>query len=336
MSWLRRHGYVGLVVAMSVLLAGVGLPGCSPAPISETSQQDEESSPSAAVPEESSVMVEETSETIAEPPVPTEEPAMEPVTEPEQPAAEAEQPAAEATLSDTGPSNQPAAPQVSTFAPADDLAGQVSEYVDELEEGVEDEEEYEYAVESIAKDANTLILIALALGKHDEDNKYKDSAPAIMKAAQDLAAAEDYATAQAAVEDIKAAAAGQAAEGSELQWERVASLPELMKKVPLIHTKLKRYVKGKRFEQKAEDSAGMSAVLAVIAQGSMANANDTDKPDEVEKWYKYCIQMRDSAAQVNAGIHAGDREATTKAMDALAQSCDDCHAVFHPEEASQQ
>jgi len=41
--------------------------------------------------------------------------------------------------------------------------------------------------------------------------------------------------------------------------------------------------------------------------------------------------MRDAAAEVNANIRAGDIEATEKAMEALAQSCDDCHAVFHEE-----
>ena len=59
--------------------------------------------------------------------------------------------------------------------------------------------------------------------------------------------------------------------------------------------------------------------------------DETDKPDEVEKWCQFCIQMRDAAAAVNAGIRAQDQEATKAAMARLGQSCHDCHAVFHEE-----
>ena len=41
--------------------------------------------------------------------------------------------------------------------------------------------------------------------------------------------------------------------------------------------------------------------------------------------------MRDDAGAVNAAIHKGDEAAADEAMKKLAQSCDDCHAVFHPE-----
>ena len=40
--------------------------------------------------------------------------------------------------------------------------------------------------------------------------------------------------------------------------------------------------------------------------------------------------MRDYAGEVNAAIRKGDRPAADKAMKKLSQSCDDCHAVFHP------
>jgi len=105
-----------------------------------------------------------------------------------------------------------------------------------------------------------------------------------------------------------------------------------MKAVPLINNKLKRAVGGSRFEKKLKDSAGYSATLAAIAQGSIANSGDTMKPGEVEKWGNFCVQMREAAAAVNAGVHAKDQKATEAAMEKLNQSCDDCHAVFHPEE----
>jgi len=226
----------------------------------------------------------------------------------------------------------PAAPEVSTFAPAQDLVGQVAYYLERLEEAVEDEEEYNDSVEKIAKDSNTLILIALALGLHDTDNEYKTAAPAMIKAAQQLAAATDFASATAGVAAVKEATTASGGDLSGLKWEeKLASMEELMEAVPLIDSRLKRYLRGSRFESKAEDTAGYSAVLGVIAQGLMANSGDTEKPNEVEKWHAFCIQMRDAAAAVNAGIRAQDQEATDAAMEKLSQSCDDCHAVFHDE-----
>lgn len=222
----------------------------------------------------------------------------------------------------------PVMPKVSTFAPAEDLVGQVDYYLERLEESVANPADYKDAEGKIARDSNTVILLALAMGLHDTDNKYKAAAPAMVKAAQEVASAKDYDAAKKAVGDLKKAAAGGASAG-QLQWEKVASLEALMKQVPMINTKLKRNLR--RFSRKAQESAGDTAALAVIAHGSMANAGDTKKPNEVEKWYAYCVQMRDAAAALNAAIHAGDEKAADVQMKALTQSCDDCHAVFHPE-----
>ena len=110
----------------------------------------------------------------------------------------------------------------------------------------------------------------------------------------------------------------------------MASLPELMKQVPLINTKLKRYVKPEKFKKKAKDTAGYTAVIAAIAQGSMADTSETKKPEQVKQWYGFSAAMRDDAGAVNAAIHQGDEPAAAKAMKKLHQSCEDCHAVFHP------
>ena len=40
-----------------------------------------------------------------------------------------------------------------------------------------------------------------------------------------------------------------------------------MKQVPLINTRLKLNLKGKKFKKKAKDTAGYTAVIAAIAQG---------------------------------------------------------------------
>jgi hypothetical protein len=102
-----------------------------------------------------------------------------------------------------------------------------------------------------------------------------------------------------------------------------------MEAVPLINTNLGRYMR--RFDRSPETVSELTAVLAVIAHGSMANAEETDLPDEVEKWHAYCVQMRDAAAAVNAAAHAKDEAAAEAAREKLEQSCDDCHQVFHPD-----
>ena len=82
----------------------------------------------------------------------------------------------------------PAAPKVSTFAPADDLARQAEYYVKELENSVADKNDYNDNQEKLVKDANTLAVIALALGLHDQPSKYQAQAGALIKAAQAAAA----------------------------------------------------------------------------------------------------------------------------------------------------
>ena len=227
-----------------------------------------------------------------------------------------------------------AAPKVSTFAPAEDLANQVEQYIKGLEKCVASEDDYKDGQEKITKDSNTLIIIALALGLHDQDSKYKASAGAIVKAAQALAATKDLAAAKKAVADVKAAAEGKAKAEGELKWEKVASLPELMKQVPVINTKLKLFVKPEKLQKKAKEAAGFTAVLAAISQGTMADTSATKNADEVKQWQAFCVTARDNAGAVNAAIHKCDQAAVDTTMEKLNQSCEDCHEVFKPKNAT--
>ncbi|MBU4272513.1 MAG: cytochrome c [Planctomycetes bacterium] len=229
------------------------------------------------------------------------------------------------------PEGMPPAPKVSTFAPAEDLAIQADKYIKNLEKTIVDDDEFQYIQEKIAKEANTLIIITLALGLHDEPNKYKDRAGALMQAAALLAAVEDLEAAKKAVAAVREAADGKRKSNMELKWGRAASLPELMKQVPLVNTKLKRHVKGERFKSKAKLTAGYTAVIAAIAQGSMADTSEAKDAGQVKQWFEFSVAMRDSAGALNAAIHKGDEPAAAEAMKKLAQSCNDCHAVFHPE-----
>lgn len=223
-------------------------------------------------------------------------------------------------------------PKVSTFAPAKDLVAQVDYYVERLENAVKDESEYKDSKDKIVKDANTLAVLALTLGLSDEDNNYKKAAPGLVKASQKLCAAKDFAAAKAGVAGVKGALSS-SGDASGMKWEKVASLEALMAQVPLVNSRLKRNVGGIRFAKMAKENAGGSAALAAIAQASMANADDVKKLGDAEKWNKFCAEMRDAAGALNAAIHGKDKDAAGAAMKKLAKSCDDCHEVFHPEEA---
>ncbi len=254
---------------------------------------------------------------------------------PKAPAAVPEARAGALAVAPATPANLlPAAPKLSTFAPSSDLVRQADYYLGRLKESLDSDSEYKEDQEKITKDGNTLILIALALGLDDGHNKYKAAAPGLMKAGQEAAKAKTYAAAKAALADAHKAIASPPAGGPALSWDKAsASLPELMKQVPLINARLKRNLKNaKRFAQKAKDSAGDTATLAVIAQGSMGAVAQTKKPTEAAKWFAFCGEMRDAAAGVNQAIHSGDPKATEKAMKPLAESCDNCHTVFNPEQ----
>ena len=223
-------------------------------------------------------------------------------------------------------------PPASTFAPAKDLASQVSEYVEDLEKAVADKNDFEESKAKVARSASTLAVIGLTLGLHDEDSKYKKAAPALVKACQETAEAKDYDAAVAGVAAIKKAIKSCDGDPSTLKWEKAASLKELMEVVPLINTKLKRYTRGKRLTSKADDTKGYTAVIAAIAQSSTFNADETEKPTETAAWEKFCVQMRDAATKTNKAIDAADADKVEAAMGELQQSCDDCHEVFHKTE----
>lgn len=313
--WLKRPGMalaaLGLMIGVLGVLSGCGTDPKAPAP------KDKPAAKPADTPDEPAAKPEETPvEKLAEKPAekPEEEPAEKPAEKPA-PAPAAEDPSPTA--------------KVSSYAPAEDLVSQVDAYLKDLGAAVASEDAYKDAEGRIDKDANTLIVVALALGMHDQDNKYKKAAPGIIKAAQELAASKDLAGAKKGV-DALVAAAGAAGEGGELKWEKVAHLEPLMKAVPLISNKVKdSSLTAARIERRGADYAGYAALLAAIAQGSIPNADESEEPGEVEKWQKYCIEMRNAAGALNAAVRAKDPERALQANARLRKSCDDCHAVFH-------
>ena len=326
----RRPGIAMLVVAMAALGLVIGCsepaakkPTGADKPSATQSKPEEPKAPAepAAKPEEPKAP--------AEPAAKPEEPKApaEPAAKPEEPKAPAEPASPETPMPAAAGGDEV---KVSAFAPAEDLVNQFDAILKDVTKAVESEAEFKDAESKIPKDVNTLIVVAQALGLHDQENKYQKNAPAVVKAAQALAGAKGYADVKQGVEAL-AKAAAEGGDGPALKWEKIASLEELMKAVPLINTKLKRNTTGARFKSRAKDTAGYAAVIAAIGHASIADLSETKSPEEVEKWKKYCVEMRDAAGALNAAIRAGDEKAAADVMVKLAQSCDDCHAVFHKE-----
>lgn len=227
-------------------------------------------------------------------------------------------------------SQSPQTPPVSSFAPHDDLLGQVDFFVSRVEASLSEPADFDLAKQSrTLKDANTLAVLALVLSQHDGDFPEKSSMAALLKAAQTLAAAEANAElAQQALTAIKMAREGKSPTADPMKWERVASLPLLMKQVPLVHAGLKRGVAPNRLKRTAEQSAGQAATLAAMAQASIFDDEYAGSPEEVMAWQKFCAEMRDAAGEVNSAVHAQDQPRVDAGMSRMLESCEACHAKF--------
>jgi len=220
-------------------------------------------------------------------------------------------------------------PAPSTYAPQADLLGQVDFFLVRIEETLSAGEVDMAGQSRLLKDANTLAMLGLVLSQHDADFPEKAAMPAFVKAAQSLAAAEgDLVKAKAAFADMQAARAGKfTAEVPPLRWQRVASLPLVMKQVPLIHAGLKRGT-GRRLDRNKEQAAGQAAALAAIAQASIFDHEYASTPEDVAAWEQFCAEMRDAAGEVNVAAHAGDADRVESSMNKMLQSCEACHEKF--------
>ena len=225
----------------------------------------------------------------------------------------------------------PPAPKVSSFAPAEDLIHQVNHYVERTQESLANKDDYPMANQArVQKDANTLAVLGLALALHDNDHKLKGSAAGLIASAQELAAgAKDYAKAAAAFEKVQSAATGKTSDGEKpTEWKKVAGQGQLMKQVQLLYNTLRRGTDKRRFAKQKEENAGMAALLAVIAQSAIIDTHEVKDESQLPEWYKLATEMRDSAAELNSAVHAGNQEGAVAALKRMNVSCETCHKQF--------
>lgn len=229
------------------------------------------------------------------------------------------------------------------MAPIADLVAQVDEYMDKIGKNLEDLDPsvaYRDDAGRILRDANGLALIALSIGMAPTDSPYKKKAPALLKAATELARAGSSDEAKKSYEQIRLALEGEG--GAEtLQWTKVAQLAPVMKAVPNLSSTVVRLTGTERnlkrnLQRTPKRVFGPTAGLAAIFQGSVANAADTIKPDAVDEWTRECEMFRDVAIKANAAAHGYadgkiDYAEYWSACKEMVDSCDRCHKVFYPD-----
>ena len=219
-----------------------------------------------------------------------------------------------------------------------DLVAQADEYLEKIGGTLKDLDgtaDYKKDADAVVRDANGLALIALAIGLSPEDSKYKKAAPGIIAAALALEKVEKLDAANKAYADLKAAFAS-SGDPATLSWTKVADLGPVMKAVPNLDSAVKRLGNTeKKLKKNPEKVWTPLAGLAAIAQGSIANAKETIKPDAEAEWKKECELFRDAAVNANAAVHAVVDEKATyadyeAAYTALAETCESCHKIFQP------
>ncbi len=223
----------------------------------------------------------------------------------------------------------PSDTKVSTYAPVKDAEAQLKYYLGRLEKDLGDEESYDEDHHSrVALDASTVAVLALSLGRHDEETKYRKPAAQLIRLAVELAdCSDDFDAAKEKLAEFKAAAtSGDKAE--ETTWEPSAELVYLMKQVPNVNAPLRQGVWNRRFARSLDRTAGHAVTLAVIAQASMLDTTYCgDEEDEME-WQRICAELRDASAQVYKALRAKDQEKAKDGADRIAKTCDACHHRF--------
>jgi len=245
--------------------------------------------------------------------------------------------------------------------PLDDLTAQIDEYMTVIARDLarlDGSIRYVEDAVNIVRDVNGLALVALAVGLANDDSKYKRAAPHIIAAARRLAAAQNFNDGNAALTALQAALTN-TSDAAPLSWsDKVSELGPAMQALPNLSSAVNRLAGAEsrfntvmaaanpRMEQARQQVIAHLAGLAAISQGSIPNVVQSDRPDAVEEWKKYCEEFRDYAIKVNAIAHQFIQEraaggGTTNfatfntAFRAMAESCDDCHRAFYPSAVGQ-
>ncbi len=222
---------------------------------------------------------------------------------------------------------EPAVPEkISSYAPAEALVAQLNASMEVLAEALADAETLEEEKKNFEKNSVTVVVIAQHLALHDEAHDMKAAAPAIFHKAKALAEAEDFDAAQAALAALQATLEGESSEAQLPTWDPPVEMEPLMEQVGFLNSKLRRGVR--RLKRNQDEIEQFSATLAALAQAVSPDLSFTGDEEDEKAWMKMCGEMRDAASALRAAAVAGDEDAANTAIEALDQSCKDCHEKF--------
>lgn len=220
-----------------------------------------------------------------------------------------------------------------------DMESQFTKFFAKLDRDLEDLSlggDFGDASGNLMRDANVLVLLAMAIAQSDESGDLKAAAPAVLADAKALLAAGDAEAAAAAVKAIKADVASPAGSAAPVRWEKAAQLAPLMGKiVPSLTSEIKRLSKNEKTLLRAgniDKVAGAAALLTVVAEGSRLNVSETTAPDQDALWKEYCDEFAVLSLNVNRTARAlsngGAFDDYAAALKELEKTCNVCHAKF--------
>jgi hypothetical protein len=216
----------------------------------------------------------------------------------------------------------------SAYAPSKDLQYQLVYLTDRIEGDLEKPEKFDRRVKRVVRDSNTIAVLALVLGNHDEENPLRGRSASVIAAATDLAnKATNHADAQAAYKRLTEALQSPTGQG-QVPWSCVGDIEAHMLQIPQLDTSLKSAVKPSRFATSQDKAAGLAATLAAVAHISMFDDTYCSDALDHQDWVELCLCMRDSATDLHSAIRAGDAAAADRAFRPLGRSCDECHEQF--------
>ncbi len=221
--------------------------------------------------------------------------------------------------------------KVSSFAPTKDTIAQLKAFMKAIGKDLSDKEDFgEDQHNRIALNGQTIAVLALTLGMHDEKNDVKSNAGEVFDAAIELADnAESFDDASKSYQKLEETLETKDSSERELSWDESVDIAALMKQVPIVNKSVRRGVDDeRRFERTAKKTAQKVVTLAAIAHVSMMNTDYCGDEDDEKEWKKICADMRDACTDVYKALMAKDQKKAQAGNDRVVETCDACHHKF--------
>jgi hypothetical protein len=214
--------------------------------------------------------------------------------------------------------------------PAEDLCAEVADQVKELGSKLESEDAFKEAADKVKQSASLLAVVGQALAEHPDASPLKEAGPTLRDAARQLAAAKDYAEAQAAWPKVVAASEGKAdaAAPVEFDWAKLSKMHPAMEEMNTRATVLRRLLRRPKNPSVDSRHAAMIALLAVATHADTHEVkNSADLPD----WHAWAVELQQQMSLAATKIKEKDTAAANTAFQSGMETCSKCHDKFQEE-----